>query len=204
MRLPGPHGGLGGKGAREFGENAPALDQRVLGHAADRDAIAVAEDEVVVELVLEDFGHVVAKHEAGEALENAAMFGFAEAAPDDADRVRGIPADAYAGPPLVESALDVHRAAPASWPVVEVPAEFARIHAGLQLAGGELQGGCGALLPCPLEVKFKQGVAREFPEDEGGMQRREAFAAREGALPIRDEEGASPVANLRFGANCGP
>ena len=157
VRFAGPDRSLGGEAAGQLGEDAPTFDEGVLRYAPDRDAVAVAKDEIVVELILEDFWDVSAKHEAGETLQDTGVLGFAEAGPDNADRVRGVAANTYAGPPRAEGTFDVDRAAAALGPVVEVPAEFACIHAGVQLAVRELQGCGGAFLPCPLEVEFSKG-----------------------------------------------
>ena len=104
----------------------------------------------------------------------------------------------------MQSAFDVDRTAPAGGPVVEKPAQLAGVEVRLEDAVGKLERGSGAFLACTLEVELEERIALEFAEDVGGMQRREALAAREGALPVRDEQRASPVANLRFGANGGP
>ena len=135
------------------------------------------------------------------------MFGFGEAGPDDADRARGIAADTHAGPPVVQSAFDVHGTAAARWPIVEEPAKFGRVEVGLKIAVGELQGGRGALFPRTLQVEAEQRVAGELAEDIGGMKGGQAFAAVEGRrspFEVRDEEGAAPVANLGRSAYCGP
>ena len=205
--LAGPHAGLRSEGSAQLGIDRPTLDQGVLGHSTDRDAQAIAKHEIVVELVLQDFGDVGPEHEAAEALQHASVLSLREAGPDDADRAGGVAANAYAGPPVMQRSLDVHGATATRWPIVEEPAKLRWVEIGLQVAVRKLQGGRGALFPRTLEIKAEEGVAGEFAENVSGVKGGQAFAAVEGrrrAFEVRDEEGAPPVADLGRGAHCGP
>lgn len=132
------------------------------------------------------------------------MFGFVEAGPDDASGVRGIAADAYTGPAIVEGALDIDRAAAAGRPIVEEPAQLARVVVGVEVTVGQLKGGVCAFLPGTLEVEFEEGVAAEFAQDVGGVEGGYALPACKGGRPICKKERAAPISDFGGVAEGGP